>query len=189
MCYFGENFITINFICMRQSNHVRFLAVLFIAFIWSGCQNDQGGLNAGKIPLDERRAAESVISIDTAKQYQANFIRTRDSLRRLLRDTSFLRQNFNLPNAEFFTRDAIILLLNQTGADGVRIYYGKDNTGVTRLVLLPVDKNGKDIQAILIQRGQTNAISIPGIQGAQAAPTSEFQAIENGQTCPPCIID
>jgi hypothetical protein len=172
---------------MRQSNHLGFLGLLFIAFIWSGCQNDQG-LNAGKIPLDERRAAESVISIDTAKQYQTNFIRTRDSLRRLLRDTSFLRQNFNLPNAEFFTRDAIILLLNQTGADGIRIYYGKDNTGVTRLVLLPVDKNGKDIQAILIQR-QTNAISIPGIQSAQAAPPSEFQAIENGQTCPPCIID
>ena len=127
---------------MRQSNYLRLLALLFIAFIWSGCQNDQG-VNAGTIPFDARRAAESVISIDTAKQYQANFIRTRETVGRFIPDTNYLRQNFNLPNAEFFTRDAIILLLNQTGADGVRIYYGKDNAGVVRLVLLPVDKNGR----------------------------------------------
>lgn len=172
---------------MRQSRFLGFFT-LFIAFIWAGCNNDNGG-NNGKIPFDESRAAQSVISIDTAKQYQANFISTREILGKLIGDTSFLQQNFNFPNAESFTRDAIILLLNQTGADGIRVYYGKDNAGVARLVLLPIDKNGKDIQTVLIERGQTQAISIPGIQSAQAAPPSEAQAVENGQTCPPCIID
>ena len=79
----------------------------------------------------------------------------------MIGDTSYLGKNFNLPNAETFTRDAIILLLNQTGADGVKVYYGRDNAGVVRLVLLPVDKNGRDIQAILINRGQTQAHFYP----------------------------
>jgi hypothetical protein len=173
---------------MKQSRFLVFSALLVTTFTWAGCKNDNGG-GDGKIPFDERRAEQSVIPIDTAKQYQANFINARETLGRLIGDTNFLRQNFNLPNAESFTRDAIILLLNQTGADGIRVYYGKDNAGGVRLVLLPVDKNGKDIQAVLINRGQTNAISIPGISSAQAAPASDAQAVENGQTCPPCIID
>ena len=172
---------------MKQSPFV-ILTSLLIAFTWAGCNDNNGGASV-KIPFDERRAEQSVIPIDTAKSYQANFISTRDTLRKLLGDTNFLSKNFNLPNAETFTRDAIILLLNQTGADGIKIYYGKDNAGVVRLVLLPVDKNGRDIQNVLIDRRQANAVSIPGIPGAQAAPPSEAQAVENGQTCPPCIID
>ena len=172
---------------MKQSRFL-FYTILLTAFIWAGCNNNNGA-GDGKIPFDERRAAQSVISIDTAKQFQTDFISTREALGRLIGDTGFLKQNFNIPNAESFTRDAIILLLNQTGADGVRVYYGKDKTGVVRLVLLPVDKNGNDIKTVLIDRGQTKAISIPGIQSAQAAPFAEEQAVENGQTCPPCIID
>ena len=173
---------------MKQRSLV-ILSLTVAAFTWIGCNNGGGGVTAGQIPFDQKRAEQSVISIDTAKQYQANFISTREALGRLVGDTGFLAKNFNLPNAESFTRDAIILLLNQQGADGIRVYYGKDNAGVVRLVLLPVDKNGRDIQNVLIERGQTQAISIPGIQSAQAAPPSEAQAVENGQTCPSCLID
>ena len=172
---------------MKPSSFLVITLLLCFSIVWVGCK-DNGAGNGG-IPYDQRRAAQSVISIDTAKQYQANFIRTRTELARLISDSTFLARNFNLPNAESFTRDAIILLLNQTGADGIRVYYGKDSKGEVRMVLLPVDKNGKDIQAVLIERGQTNAISIPGIQSAQAAPPSQMQAVENGQTCPPCLID
>lgn len=171
---------------MQQPRFLSFAAFLFIAFILKACNDNRDN---GQIPYDEKRAQESVISIEQARRYQQSFLTTRDSLRRLLTDTTFLSKNFNLPNAESFTRDAIILLLNQQGADGIRIYYGKDNAGVVRLVLLPIDKNGKDIQTTLIERGQTTAISIPGIPGAQAAPPPQAQAVENGQTCPPCIIN
>lgn len=173
---------------MKQFRPPVSLSLILITFVWMGCNNDKRG-NDGRIPFDERRAEQSVITIETAKQYQSNFINTREALGKLIGDTNFLKQNFNLPNAESFTRDAIILLLNQAGADGIRIYYGKDSMGVVRLVLLPVDKNGKDIQAVLIDRGQTQAIYIPGISSAQAAPASPPQAVENGQTCPPCEID
>jgi len=172
---------------MKQSRLLLFFAFLVFAFVLTAC-NDNNNTD-GKIPFNENRAGESVISIDQAKQYQANFTSARDSLGRLLQDSTFLSRNFNLPNGESFTRDAIILLLNQAEADGIRIYYGKDNAGVVRLVLLPIDKNGKDIQTTLIDRGQTKVFSIPGIPSAQAAPQRELQAVENGQTCPPCIID
>jgi hypothetical protein len=172
---------------MKPSNLILPLTVLVAAVTAFGCNDN--GTNNGRIPFNERRAQESVISIDTAKQYQANFISTRETVSRLIGDTNFLRQNFNVPNAESFTRDAIILLLNQTGADGIRLYYGKDNAGIVRFVILPIDKNGKDIQTVLIEPGQTNAISIPGIHDAKANPPSQFQAVENGQTCPPCLID
>jgi len=174
---------------MRQSSLLLFASLFFVALVFTGCDNDNAG-TAGDIPFDEKRALESIISIDTAKQYQRSFISSRDSLNRPFQDTSFRSLNFSLPNAESFTRDAIIVLLNQKGADGIRVYYGKDHRGTVRLVLLPVDKNGKDIQTTLIDRGQqTKALSIPGISSAQAAPPSQLQAVENGQTCPPCIID
>lgn len=100
---------------MKQSRFFLFFALLCIAFVWAGC-NDNGGVGGdGKIPFDERRAELSVISIDTAKRYQANFINSRETLKKMIGDTSYLGKNFNLPNAETFTRDAIILLLNQTG--------------------------------------------------------------------------
>lgn len=176
---------------MKQSRFLVFSVLIVAAITWVSCNGNDQGNTGGDIPFDEKRAEQSVISIDTAKQYQANFLAGRQTIARLLSDTGYLQKNFNLPNAESFTRDALILLLNQKGADGVRVYYGKDNAGVVRLVLLPIDKNGRDIQTVLIDRGQqqTNAISIPGIPSAQAAPPSQFQAVENGQTCPPCTID
>ena len=176
---------------MKQSRFLLFFVLSADAVTWISCNDNGQGNAGGDIPFDEKRAEQSVISIDTAKQYQANFIAGRQTLGRLLNDTGYLQKSFNLPNAESFTRDALILLLNQKGADGVRVYYGKDNAGIVRLVLLPIDKNGRDIQTVLIDRGQqqTNAISIPGIPSAHAAPPSQFQAVENGQTCPPCIID
>lgn len=175
---------------MKQSRFLVFFALLLAVVTLTSCNGDDQGNTGGNIPFDERRAEQSVISIDTAKQYQANFIEGRQTLARQLSDTGYLQKSFNLPNAESFTRDALILLLNQKGADGVRVYYGKDNAGTVRLVLLPIDKNGRDIQTVLIDRGQqTNAISIPGVPSAKAAPPSQFQAVENGQTCPPCLID
>lgn len=152
--------------------------------VWS-CNNDRQKPNPDRriIPLDEARARRSVIGIDTAIQYQQRFVQTRGALR----DTAFLSRNFNIPNAESFSRDAIILLLNQQGADGIRVYYGKDNTGKVRLVLLPIDSAGRNIKNKLIST-QT-ALQVPGVSSAQAQQFAEDgEAIEKGQTCPPCEI-
>jgi hypothetical protein len=143
----------------------------------------------GKIRYNEERAAKHVISIKQAKRLQDSFIVRRQELSRLVQDTTFLSQKFFLSNSETFNRDAIALLLNQPGADSIRIYFGNDDNGKVRLILLPVDKNGKDIINKLISR--KTALKIPGLSSAQAQDNNSVEdgeAIETGQICPPCSI-
>ncbi|MBC7903839.1 MAG: hypothetical protein H7Y27_10465 [Gemmatimonadaceae bacterium] len=162
---------------------MKIITVLLVSgFLLNSCK-DAGD---GKILLDEKRAAEQVIPIVKAKELQRQFIAGRAELGKLVTDTSFLSKHFDLPNAESFNRDAISLLLNQPGADGIRVYYGRDENGKVRLVLLPVDKNGKDIVNKLT--GKPVAVTLPGVSTAKAF-DEDGEAVETGQICPPCIID
>jgi hypothetical protein len=151
-------------------------SLVAVCFILTGCYRK-------KILVDQNRANEQLIPIEQARQYQKSFIASHEELARVITDTSFLKKHFMMPNAETFNRDMISLLLNQEGADGIRIYYGEDEKGNIKLVLLPVDKSGNDI---IIPPGNTSAISMPGISGAYAQ--GGGQAGENGQNCPPCLI-
>lgn len=160
-------------------------AFLVAAMFLPGCRNDRPG--NGQIPYNEKRAREHVIPIEQARRLQDNFIQGRTELQRLLANDSSFLKTFRIPNAESFNRDAIALLLNQKGCDGVRIYYGKDTSGEFRLVLLPIDSSGRDIYTNLVTR-RSNAIVIPGISSAKAAPYSDADAVETGQICPPCKI-
>lgn len=137
------------------------------------------GGNGGGIPVDEAQARTHIISVKEAKAYTNSFELGRSQLAKRLGDSTYLVDTLNLPNAEMFNRHAIALLLNQEGAEGIRIYFGRDPKGEVRLVLLPVDKNGKNIIRKLIPNG---AVHIPGISSAYAQEDGE--AIENGQRCP-----
>jgi hypothetical protein len=142
------------------------------------------GCYRNKILFDEARAKKHLIPIDTAKEYQQKFIASHEGLAKFVGDSSFLKNHMHMPNAESFNRDVIALLLNQDGADGIRIYYGEDDKGQIRLVLLPVDSAGHDIVTTLL--AGTTAIHVPGISGAYAQ--GGGQAAETGQNCPPCLI-
>lgn len=152
-------------------------------------RNEEG--NKGGISFDTANAAKSVIPISQAIAFQQSFINTRGELGKLTKDTSFLAKNFNIPNGEAFTKDALLLLLSQKDADGVRFYYGKDSKGVVRLVLLPITKDGKVIYTKLI----TSAATIPprdttgAALKARALSDETDEAVETGQTCPPCLIN
>lgn len=144
------------------------------------------------ISFDTVRAAQSVIPIQEAIAFQQSFIRTRSELSKLTKDTNFLAENFNLPNGEAFTKDALLLLLSQKDADGVRFYYGKDSKGVVRLVLLPVTKDGKVIYTKLI--GSSRLVTgrdttVTGVKAKALNEDNKNEAVETGQTCPPCLID
>lgn len=163
---------------MKEKNTSLILVGLIaVCIILTGCYRK-------KIFLDESRARQQLIPIEQARAYQQKFIASHEELSKFVSDTSFLKKRFNLPNAESFNRDMIALLLNQEDADGIRIYYGEDSNGQVKLVLLPIDKEGKDIITTLLT--STGAINIPGISGAYAA--GGFQAGEQGQNCPPCTI-
>ena len=153
------------------------LAILFAVtgLLLAGC-------NSGKIPVDEDQARGNVISIKQAKAYTQSFAQGRLDLARHTSD-AYMRDTFNLPDGEMFNRHAIGLLLNQEGAEGVRIYLGRDEKGQVRLVLVPVDKTGKNIIGKLL----TNRTAyIPGVKQANAQDGSgnDGEAIENGQRCP-----
>lgn len=156
-----------------------FKCVLFLTVLsglYSSC-SDKGG----KIPFDEERARQQIIPVAQGSQYSINFVNLRDSvLPKLIRDSSFLDRQFNLPIAETFNRDAIIALLNADGADGVRVYFGNDDKGLVRLVLMPVDKNGNDIVTKLTGTGRDKVAG----QAARVA-VQDGESVENGQRPPP----
>lgn len=138
-----------------------------------------GGEKGGDIPVDKERAKVHIIPIKTADAYRDIYGKTKTALYSQVRDSAFLDNEFDLPVAEMFNRDAIALLLNQKGADGIRIYLGRDDKGQVRLVLLPVDKNGKDIRVKLLDDKNMT-------QKAGAAPPDDIdgEAVEAGQRCP-----
>lgn len=152
-------------------------ACLFALFILPGCN---GGGNGGAIPVDKERAKKHIISIKKADDFRNNFAKGKEELRRMLGNSNYLDTLFDMPVAEMFNRDAIALLLNQKDADGIRIYLGRDENGDVRLVLLPVDKNGKDIRRMLLDdRSLTQKAATQVDLGEGGG-----QGIEVGQRCP-----
>jgi len=133
-----------------------------------------------QIPYNKDKAKVHFISLGAASTLTANYRKEKITLTREITDTNYLANNFNLPNAESFNRDAIAALLNQKGAEGVRIYLGKDKQGLIRLVLAAVDSTGNDIT------GASREVSANAglIESANAAPTQSAILLESGQRCP-----
>ena len=153
------------------------LCIIAFSFILSGCYRNQ-------IPLDEKRASQQVIPIEQAKAFQQKFLESRRETERFLTDSAIQKKKLVFANAETFNRDIIALLLNQKGADSIRIYFGANEKGEVKLVLLPVDKDGHDIVTTL--SANFTALKVPGISSANAG--TGGQAGEAGTGCPPCTI-
>lgn len=148
----------------------------FVMLAMAGCKTDE---HKTEIPFDKEKAKVHLISLKKADEFKNTYSLAKQAVR-LRCDSSAFDSQLNLPVAEMFNRDAIALLLNQEGADGIRIYYGTDSLGQVRLVLLPVDKNGKDIRKVLLDDRsitQKAATQVGGIEGGG-------QAVEVGQRCP-----
>jgi hypothetical protein len=146
------------------------------ALAFAGCNQESPG---GGIPIDRERAKTHII---TEKQARALIGRYKESRLRVNDTTNFLRDTSSLPHAESFNRHAIALLLNQEGAEGIRIYFGRDEKGEVHLVLLPIDKDGKNIVRRLLGGRQAY---IPGVKSANAQyEDGDGEAVENGQRCP-----
>lgn len=148
----------------------------------SGCNPATGD---GKIPVDEQKAAEHIITGAQGVAYIQSFKTAKAELAHAPMTDSFLNKEFQLPVAESFNRDAIAALLNADGAVGIRIYLGRDDSGQVRMVLLPVDKFGNDVHAKLV------TVPIPPRPGGAKEhveesqnPPSGYQVVDIGQRCP-----
>ncbi|TWV94707.1 hypothetical protein [Chitinophaga pinensis] len=164
---------------MKHRNMIRFFFVAFPIAALSACTHGPS-TPKGDIPLDQSRAFEHVIPIEEARSLRQGYLAGRKELQAKL-GGNYLDSAFNIPEGETFNRHAIAAILNAKGADGLRIYFGKDQKGQVRLVLLPVDAEGKDILTTLVAREK--AANVPGVSSAKAG--SMDQAMESGQRCPP----
>ncbi|MDB5157408.1 MAG: hypothetical protein JWR50_2115 [Mucilaginibacter sp.] len=149
--------------------------MLGITLMFSQCRQqppvDDG--SQPQIPYDKEKAQVHIISIKTAAQYVSTYKVGRLGLDRQVRDTGYLTKSFNLPIAEQFNRDAIAALLNQPGAQGVRIYLGQDKNGLVNLVLVATDEKGKDITGDdgRIMKFTTNSTPAIALEAGQRCPT------------------
>lgn len=133
----------------------------------------------GKIPVNPEKALEHIITAAQGHEYIHSFSTAKMELARQLKDTLFLDHQFQLPVAESFNRDAIASLLNADGADGIRIYLGRDSSGQIRLVLVPINKRNQDILTTLVTAPTDTA------GGPKPKAMIEMQQmVEIGQRCP-----
>jgi hypothetical protein len=148
-------------------------------FILQGCNHCNN--TGSQIPYNKEKAKVHFISLTDASALTTGYRKERTTLTREISDTNYLVNNFNLPNAESFNRDAIIALLNQKGAEGVRIYLGRDAKGLIRMVLAAVDSTGNDITTVSREVSANTGF----IQGAYAGSTTKDAVLlESGQRCP-----
>ena len=105
------------------------------------------------------------IDLFTAIAMTTNF---RDN-KELILQTAYQGKNV-LPNSETFHRDAIDLLLSQSGCAGLRVYYGMDANDKIHAILVGVNGQNEDILA-------SNELS--------RNEEDEDIIIEVGQRCPP----
>jgi len=128
-------------------------------------------------------AGKHVLPDSIAARYQRRFINAYATLKMLAPDT-FLAHHFRIPNAETFSREAICALIKYPNVDSVRIFYGEDTTGGFRLMLKGVDRKGNLVVIKFPKAGVSDTTKL-----STNLPPEEGDALENGQTCPPCMLD
>jgi hypothetical protein len=159
---------------MKPKKIFLIFAALITCIALTSCYRD-------KIKVNTDRARGQLIPIEKATAYEKRFIASHQEMGKLFIDSPFSKNHFHMPDGETFNRDMIALLLNQDGADSIRIYYGEDEEGHIKLVLLPVDKDGNPI---ILKDIAASQINIPGISSANAQ--GGGSAGETGQGCSPC---
>lgn len=179
---------------MKRSVFLQTLSLLLIAlFIITGCNNNQKQELPRAINPDSVK--NHIIDIKVAREYTKSFREERSRLDSLTQG-KFLKQEFDLANAESVNRDVITLLMEQKDkegnlAAGIRLYNGrKYNETLKRyeitLVLVPYDRRGNDIVNKLTV--QTSALRVPGIKSAQAQDEGG-DAVDNNPRCPQVCDD
>jgi hypothetical protein len=154
------------------------LAILTV-LLFDRCDNQK------RIPFEQSQVEPHIISIRKAATYTASFRNGQAELQKLLRDTSYLNRNFQMPVAVQFNKDVLALLLRQKDAggrlaQGVRMYFARNEMNQVTLVLVPYDGRGNDILNKLIEK---DVAYIPGITSAYAQNVAA-QAVDNALRCP-----
>ena len=155
------------------------ILVLGALFSLSGCQPAPTPVN----PFNADSVKTHVIPIAQARRWTARFRAMNDSI---IKKCPEFKDSLWLPRAEAFNSDIIGVLLSQkdsTGAQaaGIRVYYGLDESGVCRMIIVPYDHNNNDIINNLTVADDK---PVPGVSPKVAESNQGGQAGEQGQQCP-----
>lgn len=146
-----------------------YVAMLIFLFGIPGCKPidpDQ------RYPVNLDSVQVHKISLSTAIKLTSGFKKGKMELSRQLNNSAYLEKAFSMPYSERFNKDAVLALLNQRGASGIRIYLGKDSLGQVRMILVGTDASNKDI---LPKRERMQALKSASEEGI---------IMETGQRCP-----
>ena len=160
-----------------------FLLLIIVSVChFSACQPPTPG---GEINKDSVK--RHLISIDSAIRYTTSFRVSIDSFNK---NAPHFADSMRFGNAEAFNKDIFRELLLQSSAKqgpaaGIRIYFGRDNTGLIRLVLVPYDSAGNDIINHIMD---LNGKPVTGAH-VEALTVSGGQAGEDGIRCPTVCDD
>jgi hypothetical protein len=164
---------------IRLSRTLLPLVIVAFAAHLSACRQDKGG----EPPINPDSVRPHIMPIGQAIQYTASFRASIDSFNK---NAPHFADSMSFGHAEAFPKDVFYELLRQSNdkqgpAAGIRIYYGRDNTGMIRLILVPYDSSGSDmINHIMDINGKP-------VSGAhvEALSVDGGQVMEDGQRCPP----
>jgi hypothetical protein len=163
---------------IRLSKTLLLLLVVASACHLSACHPGTGG----EPVINPDSVRQHILPIGQAVQYTANFRTYIDSFSK---KTPHFTDSVNFGHAESFPKDVFYELLRQSNdkqgaAAGIRIYYGRDNAGMVRMILVPYDSSGNDIINHIID---LNGKPVSG-EKVEALSVSGGQTIQDGQRCP-----
>jgi hypothetical protein len=156
-----------------------FLLVFTALIHFSSCQP---GAAEHEAAINQDSVKPHIMSIEEADKQTANFRAAIDSLDL---HVPHFKDSMQFGHAEAFPKDVFRELLRQRNdsqgpAYGIRIYYGRDEAGKIRQILVPYDSNGNDIINHIMDMGNRPASGVR----AEALKVSDGQVLENGQRCP-----
>jgi hypothetical protein len=95
---------------------------------------------------------------------------------------NYRNQNPGAPKGHCVKREQLEALLNQPGCEGIRAYYGLDDAGAPKLILVGIDAAENDI---LTDTSITSALRATSTDGADSE-TSSTTVVTDLPVCPPC---
>ncbi len=170
---------------LRPTGLVRTFVFLLLALSaghFSACRPAAGG----EEPINEDTVKRHILPIEKAIQYTSDFVAAIDTLNK---NVPHFADSMKFGHAESFPTDVFRELLRQSNdkqgkAMGIRIYYGRDNAGMIRLVMVPYDSLGNDIinHMVDINGKPVNGSSAPQVEALTV--TSGGQTMQDGIRCP-----
>ncbi|TGE08059.1 hypothetical protein [Hymenobacter fodinae] len=95
---------------------------------------------------------------------------------------NYRNQHPDAPKGHCIKKQQLEAILNQPGCEGIRVYYGLDEQGNRKLILVGIDADENDI---ITETGITSALRAAEVTDGASEPSST-SVVTDLPPCPPC---